>query len=169
MKICNQCHKTFSDSEAFCDTCGAPLSYDGRSVNENGNKEGTVKKKPKTAMIAISVLAVVSVVLSIMLYNQYSNRMYLRRLTTQLENKVDEYENEKIPELENEVKLYKERMDTQANKLDFYLKYIVLVGEDRIYYHKYGCEDFTGGFSGYNISQAQDLGYSACPKCYGEE
>lgn len=152
MKICNQCQKTFSDEEAFCDTCGAPLSPAGGAASV-AVVEGNIKrtdKADKTKKILVVVIIVLSVltffacIMSVVVYSEYNS--VRSRLSDQRSRNW---------ELEKEV--------------GFYQEHIALVNEDDKYYHKQSCDYFdASSFWAYNTEQAKNKGYSACPKCYGK-
>lgn len=152
MKICNQCQKTFSDEEAFCDTCGVPLSPAGGVVSAavvEGNinrtdKADKTKKILVAVIIVLSVLTVFAGIMGVVTYSEYSVERS---------------------------KLWDQRSQNQAlqREVDFYQEHIALVNEDDKYYHKQSCDYFDdSSFWAYNTEQAKTKGYSACPKCYGK-
>lgn len=152
MKVCNQCQKTFSDEEAFCDTCGAPLFPVGGNVPVavmEGNinrtdKAGKTKKILIAVVIVLSVLTAFACIMSVVVYIEYN--AVRSRLSDQRSRNW---------ELEKEV--------------GFYQEHIALVNEDDKYYHKQNCDYFDdSSFWAYNTEQAKSKGYSACPKCYGK-
>lgn len=156
MKICNQCQKTFLDEEAFCDTCGAPLSPAGGAASAAvakgaGNKTDTAKKLLIIAVIVLSVLTASTGIISVLILSEYNS---VRDLYSDARRDNAELSSE-LEELENEV--------------DFYQEHIALVNEDDQYYHKQGCDYFDdSSFWAYNTELAKNKGYSACPKCYGK-
>lgn len=143
MKICNQCQKTFSDSEAFCDTCGAPLVSAGEAAAVvEGKKENKAKKILIPVVIVLSVLLVFTGIMSVVLYSEFDTAR------STLSN-----QRSRNQELKYEV--------------DFYQEHIALVNEEDKYYHKLSCDYFdNSSFWAYNTEQAKSKGYTACPKCY---
>jgi len=67
-------------------------------------------------------------------------------------------------EREMRVEVFADKLQAER-QLKFYEENIGLISENNKY-HTYGCEDFDdSSFWGYNVEQAEALGYRPCPKC----
>lgn len=162
MKICNNCNKTFSDENVFCEFCGSNLismNQNGKSKKSNGGKGAII------AIVALSIFAAASVGFNIYQYSEYGD--YEDRYHN-INSKYYEMKNNIVPELQKKVDSY-EKNDSKVNEeIEFYEKYVALVVDNgEKLYHTYSCEDFgNNGFWTYGISEAKNKGYMPCIKCH---
>ena len=136
---------------------------EGEPLNPNiGNKE----RLWKWAFIVSSIIILVVIGVSI------TNGVILSGKNGDLQLQVEDYQSQ-IEELKRENDNIKSNYSSLQSRVTAYReqvlfmdRYIVIVGTDKYYYHKYGCSHCnSSSFLAFNTENAKSMGYHPCPYC----
>ncbi len=139
---------------AFCHHCGIPLSAKNARCTRCGWKSTGSLFIWLAGLICVLFLA--SLTLNAVLFLNHEELQDTHsQLTDDYDDTVDELNDLKTEHSE------------QQTHLDFYDTYAVIITENSKLYHRHGCENLdTQTFWIYNLSAAQQEGYTPCPACH---
>lgn len=141
----------------FCKFCGGQIDTQTKKCSGCGKQyfKGIKFNRFLTTVLILSLLIISSIILNIV------QIVKINELNADIE-----YYTQKSSEQQTRIATLEKNIKERNNDLDFYLKYAVIVNDNSKKYHAHGCNDLEdSSFRIYNISQAKNLGYSACSKC----
>lgn len=141
----------------FCKFCGGQIDAQTKKCSGCGKQyfKGIKFNRFLTTVLILSLLIISSIILNIV------QILKINELNADIE-----YYTQKSSEQQTRIATLEKNIKERNNDLDFYLKYAVIVNDNSKKYHAHGCNDLEdSSFRIYNISQAENLGYSACSKC----
>ncbi len=178
---CLNCGNTIPDDSVFCPRCGS----DTRLVKSSD--AGRVEEKKKSHItIVLGVLSVILIITTVFLVvddiemhktkddyvaeNEELNQR-IQELNDEVNNQTEELleANEQIEKLQKQYSSIRNTLDTTdrlKSKLSRALSYVVFVGPDDYYYHKWDCDRLDmSEFYAFNTEYAIGEGYVPCPHC----
>lgn len=134
-------------------------------------------KKYKVLSTILIFAVIISVTANIVQYNINTN-LENDLSATETERQFQEKEKKRykdlsinyfheLSDLEDENNTLQKKNNRLEGKADFMDNFIEIVGEDKYYYHKYGCDYLDDStILAFNKSAVQAMGYHKCPYCH---
>ena len=144
MKYCPKCQRKVGGMAAFCPQCGAELQEIPKNI---GNETSTKKRNAQWVWILLTfVFAVWGIVMSMLFVSAKEEIEIYERWSYEI---IDE----------------RNRLQDQVDFMD---ETIALVLDDGTeYYHTFECyKEYGGRFLAFNITAAENNGYTPCPDCH---
>ncbi len=174
---CLKCDNNIPDDSVFCPRCGGDLksAVFSEIMEKNNNKP--------IITIILGIVAVVFIVLSTVLFiddirlrGKQDNIIADNTNTIQELNDIISNKTVELSEATDEAKRWEKSyysirntLDTTDNnnaKMKIALDYVVFIGVDDYYYHKWDCEWLDmSEFYAFNTEYAISEGYTPCPHC----
>ena len=136
-----------------------------------------MNKKYKTLSIVLILAVIISVTANIVQYNLNINlandlsetetdRQYQEKEKNRYKELARDYFHE-LSNLEDENISLQSRNNNLKGKAEFMNDFIEIVGDDKYYYHKFGCEYLDDStILAFNKSAVEAMGYHKCPHCH---
>ncbi len=144
----------------FCKFCGGQIDAQTKKCSGCGKQyfKGIKFNKFFTTVLMLSLVIITSIILNIVQFVEMNEL-----------NANIEYYKQKTDEKQTQISKLNKEIREKDDDLDFYHKYAVIVNDSSKKYHLHGCSDLgDSSFRIYNVSQAKNLGYSECSKCYNK-
>ena len=144
----------------FCKFCGGQIDAQSKKCVGCGKQyfKGIKFNKFLTTVLILSIVVLTSVILNIVQLVEINEL-----------NEDKEYYKKKSVDQQTQISNLNKEIKEKDNDLDFYQEYAVIVNDNSKKYHLHGCNDLgNSSFRIYNVTQAKNLGYSECSKCYNK-
>ncbi|MGN0173984.1 MAG: zinc ribbon domain-containing protein [Acutalibacteraceae bacterium] len=156
--VCKKCGAELNQNSKFCSSCGKKIKSKKIKDNKKFNKA-----------IFISVSAVLLICLGVSITFNIIQNSELSQLQTKFEQQ-EKIKNDYISlcnKKTSQITKLQSRLYVLEDKSDFMDDYIEIVGVDKYYYHKYGCDYLDdSSFWAFNSEAAKSKGYHKCPHCH---
>lgn len=159
----------------FCKRCGSQIDPETKKCTGCGKQYPYFSEKLFWRVFT----PVICIVLAIVIILQYNNNQLWINAYNDQQDRITK-QAQKIEDQEDTISIYESDINDKLSKIsaleqgneelrdktNFMDYYIVIVGADEKYYHKYGCPRLNKStFLAFNIDAAKGEGYKPCPYC----